>query len=201
MFMKSFGLTGGIATGKSTAVKMMLELDSNIVVFDADYCVHELYQSREILVEIQKIFGAKALTNEGKLNRDYLREIVFSDANMKRQIQDLIHPMVRKECLAMKEKASHSANTSFFVADVPLLFESGFDFGQEANLMVATSRKTQVERLKMRNRLDDDTIFAILEAQLPISHKEKCADVVLWNEGPRSVLEAQVKRFIKEQIS
>ncbi len=199
--MKSFGLTGGVATGKSTAAKMMLKINPNIAVFDADYCVHQLYKTQEILDEIEKMFGVEAILEDGGLNRDYIREVVFSDEVRRRRIQDFIHPLVRKECLAMQQKASNNPDTSFFVADVPLLFESSYDFGQEANLVVATSRNTQVQRLKVRSRLNDDTVYAILEVQLPISHKEKCADVVLWNEGPRSVLEAQVKRFIKEQIS
>ena len=199
--MKSFGLTGGIATGKSTAGRMMLAIDPCIVIFDADLCVHKLYESHEILDKLRKMFGTRVMTMEGRLDRGYLREIVFSDEGKKKELQNMIHPIVKKECLAMQDEALHNPNTSFFVADVPLLFESGYDFGQEANLVVATSLKTQVKRLKMRSGLDDDTVYAILEAQLPISHKEKCADVVLWNEGPESVLETQVKRFIKEQIS
>lgn len=197
--MKSFGLTGGIATGKSTVAKMMQVADSNLVLFDADACVHRLYGDVEVIANIAHIFGADCLTEAGDLDKHYLREVVFSDDNLKTRLQDFIHPLVRKECLALKEEALHSGCASFFVADVPLLFEGGFDFGQEANLVVAVSRMTQVQRLKMRSGLDDATVFAILEAQLPISHKEKCADVVLWNEGPKTVLEAQVNRFIKEQ--
>ncbi|MGJ8657093.1 MAG: transcription termination factor Rho [Akkermansiaceae bacterium] len=197
--MKSYGLTGGIATGKSTAAKMMLAAESNLVLFDADACVHQLYTDPSVLSEIKEMFGNGSLTEEGKLNRDYLREVVFSDDGLKKRLQEFIHPIVRKECLALQEEALHSSRASFFVADVPLLFEGGFDFGQEANLVVAVSRETQVQRLKMRSGLDDATVYAILAAQLPISHKEKCADVVLWNEGPKSVLEAQVNRFIKQQ--
>lgn len=197
--MKSFGLTGGIATGKSEVVKIMLKEDSSVVVFDADQCVHELYKSDVVLEELCKILGEEVVV-DGKLARNVMREIVFADDFKKRELEDYIHPIVRKECLAMQQNALHTDRTSFFVADVPLLFESGYDFGQQANLVVATTRETQIKRLKMRSRLDDDTVYAILEAQLPISYKEKCADVVLWNEGPRSVLQAQVKRFIKEQI-
>ena len=197
--MKSFGLTGGIATGKSTVVKIMMLADPSIVVFDADACVHELYKDKDVLVRVRDLLGDESLTKQGGLNKDYLRDVLFSDENLKKELENMIHPMVRKECLALQQEAMHSHSASFFVADIPLLFESGFDFGQEANLVVAVSRETQVQRLKMRSGLDDATVYAILEAQLPISYKEKCADVVLWNEGPKSVLEAQVKRFIIEQ--
>ena len=199
--MKSFGLTGGIATGKSTVSKLLLSIESEIVLFDADKCVHDLYKETIILNELKQMFGKRVLCKNGALNREYMRESLFSDPRKKEQLEGLIHPLVRKECLAMQQEALHNPSTSFFVADVPLLFESGFDFGQEANLVVATSRETQVLRLKMRSGLDDDTVNAILAAQLPISHKGKCADVVLWNEGPIIVLKKQIERFIKEQIS
>jgi len=199
--MKSFGLTGGIATGKSTVSKLMLSINAEIVLFDADKCVHRLYRSARVLDRVQQMFGDKALSKDFTLNKDYMRDVVFSDEDKKKKLEEYIHPIVRKECLAMQQEALHNTSTSFFVADVPLLFESGFDFGQEANLVVATSRETQVLRLKMRSGLDDDTVNAILEAQLPISHKEKCADVVLWNEGPITILKKQLQRFITEQIS
>jgi len=197
--MKSFGLTGGIATGKSTAAQMMVQADPKLVLFDADVCVHQLYQQPEVLSEMSALFGAESIGSDGQLNRHFMRQVVFSDEQKKSQLQDLIHPMVRKECLAMQADAKHSGDATLFIADVPLLFEGGFDFGQSANLVVAVSRETQVERLKMRSGFDDATVLAILAAQLPISDKQTCADIVLWNEGPQSVLETQVNRFINQQ--
>lgn len=197
--MKSFGLTGGIATGKSTAARMMQAAAPDLVLFDADECVQRLYQDPAILLEVRKMFGDESILADGQLNKTYLREVVFSSEAQKKRLQDFIHPLVRKECLAMQAEALHSRHASLFVADIPLLFEGGFDFGQEANLVVAVSRETQIQRLKMRSGFDDATVHAILAAQLHISHKEKCADVVLWNEGPKSVLEAQINRFIKYQ--
>lgn len=195
--MHVFGLTGGIATGKSTAVKMLLELDPRITVFDADQCVAEIYQAQEVLDEVRSIFGDEAVGEDG-LNRGYIRDRVFKNPLLKDRLQNLIHPLVRKECLASLEKAANTPLTTSFIADVPLLFEGGFDFGQSANLVVALSAKTQVQRLKMRSGFDDATVQAILAAQLPISHKVHCADVVFWNEGPHAVLKSQIKRFIEE---
>ncbi len=199
--MRSFGLTGGIASGKSTAGIMLREADSGLILFDADACVRGLYEDEGFREEVCGVFGDECMGVDGLIDKGYLREVVFADDGMKRRLEGLIHPRVRKECLAMQTKAVHSACASLFVADVPLLFEGGFDFGQEANLVVAVSRETQVRRLKMRSGFDDATVHAILAAQLPISHKEKCADVVLWNEGPRAVLESQVKRFIENNRS
>lgn len=193
--MIKLGLTGGIATGKSTACEYFRE--AGAIIFDADACVWELYQREEVLKGVVELFGSGALTDSGELNRPWMRREVFGDETKKKRLQDFIHPMVRKECLARMEEAEHTASASLFIADVPLLFEGGFGFGQHANLVVAVSRETQVQRLIMRSGFDDATVQAILEAQLPISHKVKCADVVLWNEGPRSVLKAQIVRYVE----
>jgi len=130
--MKSFGLTGGIATGKSEVVKIMLKEDSSVVVFDADQCVHELYKSDVVLEELCKILGEEVVV-DGKLARNVMREIVFADDFKKRELE--------------------ADRTSFFVADVPLLFESGYDFGQQANLVVATTRETQIKRLENEEQI------------------------------------------------
>ena len=84
-----------------------------------------------------------------------------------------------------------------FIADVPLLFESGFDFGYESSLLVATTRETQLERLKSRNGYDDPLAEAMLNAQLPIEEKVERADLVFWNEGPEQVLRRQIIRFLQ----
>lgn len=197
--MKVLGLTGGIATGKSTAVSLFKKLDANVVIFCADESVAELYNSTAVLDALCNVVGDTRVVKNGELNRPWLRERLFNDDELREQIQNFIHPLVRKDCLDKLEIARRNESTSSFIADVPLLFEGGFDFGQDANLVVAVSRETQVQRLIMRSGFDDTTVQAILEAQLPISHKEKCADVVFWNEGPVCVLEAQIQRFIENK--
>ncbi|WP_018970977.1 dephospho-CoA kinase [Rubritalea marina] len=195
--MNVLGLTGGIATGKSTASRLFQELDSDCVVFDADRCVAELYANREVLDRLSGLLGVELCLSDGSLNRERLRALLFGDERVKLKVQGLIHPLVRKECLARKEKALTVGTTTSFIADVPLLFEGGFDFGQEANLVVAVSRETQVQRLIMRNGFDEATVQAILEAQLPIETKQDRADFVFWNEGSESLLQSQIKRFIE----
>ncbi|MFC4992794.1 dephospho-CoA kinase [Rubritalea tangerina] len=197
--MRVFGLTGGIATGKSTAVKYFKQLDPEVVVFDADACVKELYERREVIEAISALAGGECVGGDGRLDRDVLRGRLFAESGLREQIQSIVHPLVRKECLASLERSAMSVGTSSFIADVPLLFEGGFDFGQDANLVVAVRRETQVQRLIMRNGFDDVTVQAILEAQLPISEKQKCADVVFWNEGSEVVLRSQIQRFIENK--
>jgi transcription termination factor Rho len=105
-----------------------------------------------------------------------------------------LHPRVREECLDSLRRAD-TRGAELFVADVPLFFEKGFDFGQTKVLVVASSRSTQVQRLKARSGLADPMIESILAAQLPIQEKISRADVVFWNEGPPSVIRSQVRRF------
>lgn len=196
--MRVLGLTGGIATGKTTSGRLFEQLcGDRLVLFDADACVRDLYTRAEVLELVRLEFGEKALCADGALDRDWMRVMVFRDENLRKCLQSIVHPLVRKECLARRDEAKQYLGAALFIADVPLLFEGGFDFGQDANLVVAISRETQEKRLIMRDGFDAAIVHAILEAQLPISHKVKCADVVLWNEGPPSVLKAQIKRFIK----
>jgi dephospho-CoA kinase len=103
---------------------------------------------------------------------EQLCENLFSKMRLQGgSLETILHPKVRKECLEKLDFYSKTMSTTLFVADVPLLFESGFDFGQELNLVVATSQATQRTRLKARNHFEDRMISSILKAQLPIREK------------------------------
>lgn len=194
--MKILGLTGGIATGKSTAIAIMQRECPSLVVFDCDQAVGQLFEQGEVLDELVEAFGSEILDREGRLQRGFLREQVFDDAPARTRLEKILHPRVRKECLVKLAQSSKDPSTTLFIADVPLLFESGFDFGQELNLVVATSEATQKIRLKTRSHLADRMISSILKAQLPILEKVARGDVVFWNEGPLSILERQLTRFL-----
>jgi transcription termination factor Rho len=147
-------------------------------------------------VVIGQAFGSDSLDDQGRVLRRYLRERVFSDVAARDTLESILHPRVRQECLdSLKRAATRGAE--LFVADVPLLFEKGFDFGQTQVIVVATSRSTQIQRLKARSGFDDFLIDSILAAQLTIQQKMSCADYVFWNEGPLAVLHSQIRRFAK----
>ena len=122
---------------------------------------------------------------------------LFTEPDSKKFLEQVFHPRVRKECLALLEREARNLATRLFVADIPLLFESGFDFGQSANLLVATSRKTQIDRLKNRNDWGDNTVEAVLSSQMSIDAKLALADMVFWNEGPERMLRNQCRRFLQ----
>ncbi|MFK7850756.1 MAG: transcription termination factor Rho [Akkermansiaceae bacterium] len=193
--MLTLALTGGIATGKSTAVAHFKEFIPDLVVFDCDESVKALLDTTEVIKTLSEHFGAEILDSEtGKIDREQLRAMVFQNPEERKFLEGILHPLVRQECLALKEKSAKEG-ARCFLADVPLLFENGFDFGYDQTLAVATSRATQVSRLKARNHWDDDLIESVLAAQLPIEEKISRADVVFWNDGEPDTLEDQVERY------
>ena len=193
--MRVMALTGGIASGKSTVCRLLRESLPSMVIFDCDANVHRLLESdQEVAGIIREAFGEGALSSQGKVDRDFLRCRVFADDAARLRLEAILHPRIRQECLDSLERAA-TLGAELFVADVPLFFEKGFDFGQTQVLVVASSRSTQIQRLKARSGFDDPLIESILAAQLPIHEKISRADVVFWNEGPPPVLRSQVRRF------
>lgn len=189
----SLALTGGIATGKSTALECLKRLgQSRLVAFDCDASVAALLESREVIEEVAGLLGRGVLGEDGGLNRGRIREVVFGDSAQKRALEEILHPKVREECLEKLSKARSNPGSNLFVADIPLLYENGFDFGQDLNVVVATTSKTQKQRFRARNRFDEQITDSILSAQLPIGEKVARGDVILWNEGPPRCLEDQI---------
>ena len=193
--MRVMALTGGIASGKSTVCRLLLDFLPSVVVFDCDAAVRRLLGSDPgVAAIISSAFGGQALDAKGRIDRHFLRGRVFADESARVRLESILHPRVRQECLDSLERAA-TRGAELFVADVPLLFEKGFDFGQTQVLVVASSRSTQIRRLKARGGFDDLLIESILAAQLPVHEKMSRADVVFWNEGPPAVLRSQVRRF------
>jgi len=189
-------LTGGIASGKSTVCRFLREFMPSIVIFDCDTAVHRMLEGdEEVASIIRDAFGDSALDAHGRIDRHFLRGKVFADTNARLQLESILHPRVRQECLDSRKSAEQSG-ADFFLADVPLFFEKGFNYGQEQVLVVASSRDTQIQRLKGRSVFDENLIEAILSAQLPVHEKIAMADIVFWNEGPSSVLRSQIRRFV-----
>ena len=196
--MQVMALTGGIASGKSTVCRLLGEWLPSIVIFDCDAAVHRMLESDpEVAAIITNSFGDQALDSHGRIDRHFLRGRVFSDPQARTRLEAILHPRVRQECLDSLENAA-TRGVELFIADVPLFFEKGFDFGQNLVLVVASSRSTQIQRLKARGGFDDLLIESILAAQFPIQEKILLADVVFWNDGPQAILRSQIRRFAQE---
>ena len=191
------GLSGGIATGKSTFCTLLKKLNSSIIIFDADQAVSDLYENQEVISCLSDYFGAELFSVNGELDKGFIRKRVFSNEDDKAFLEEVFHPRVRQECLALLSETIRKESSCMFVADIPLLFENGFDIGQSANLLVATGKQTQIDRLIKRNTWDLRVMEAVIASQMTIEAKMNLADVVFWNEGPPAILEAQVRRYLQ----
>ena len=181
----------------STAQYIILKAECpGVAVFDCDAAVDRLLGVPEVVAALADSLGPGVVDDRGMLLRPAVRRLVFGNARKRRDLEAILHPAVREECLEFKSQTARQGVSPLFVADVPLLFEGGFDYGHEGSLLVATTRGTQLARLKSRNGFDDAMAEAILRAQWPIEDKIPLADVVFWNEGPESVLRRQLLRFL-----
>ena len=191
-------LTGGIACGKSTVCELIREMLPDAVIFDCDAAVSQLLDADDrVAGEILGTFGPEAVGSDGSVNRDFLRQQVFGNDAERAKLEGILHPRVMEECLASRDGAAKQG-ADLFIADVPLFFEKNLELGQQSVLVVATSRDTQVQRLKARGGFDDSLIDSMIAAQLPVSDKMSRADVVFWNEGEPETLRRQVRRFAQQ---
>ncbi len=178
-------LTGGIATGKSTFRRMLAER-RRFTQFDADACVHELLSNNRTVIEsIRAVFGPRAIGPGSDVDRAVLRDIVFSDASARRELEAIVHPRVRQAWLALRSECLDKG--ADFLADIPLLFETGAAGFFDASIVVASSPGVQRERMASRG-LDSGTAQAMLASQLPLEEKVARATVSVWNDGSLGAL-------------
>lgn len=187
------GLTGGIATGKSTVSKMFQE--KGIPVLDADIIAHEVMRKgTPVFKQIVETFGESVVLPNGELDRRKLGEIVFNDSYLREQLNRIVHPAVKDVMLERIRRID--PQVPLVILDVPLLFESGFDSICEQTIVVYTDEKTQLERLKHRNRLSTEDALKRIHAQMPLAEKIKRADVIIDNSRTIDETQKQVSEFI-----
>ena len=190
--MPAIGVTGGISTGKSTFINCLRQLFPEATFFDADVMARELtHQDTKVLAGIRKTFGDAVFAENGELNRDALRSIVFGASEKRRQLEQILHPPIRRHWSREAEK--HRQSNQYFFADIPLLYETGGEKLCDRVLVVACSEEIQMRRLMQRTRLDRNAAEGIISAQMPLSEKVKLADHVIWNNGPEGLLEEQAR--------
>jgi dephospho-CoA kinase len=196
--LRVIGLTGGIASGKSSAAAVLERLGAAVV--DADLLAREVVEpGEEALSLIAERFGTKVLNSDGSLNRAALGEIVFSDPQARRALEQITHPAIRKraaERLARLEEAGVA--TAFYMA--PLIFEAGLAGNFEEIWVVYLDRERQLERLMARDGLSREKALARIAAQLPMEEKKKLGQVVIDNGGSKEELEARLRGVWQEEI-
>ena len=190
--MPAIGITGGIATGKTAFSRQLRELLPNATFFDADQAARELTdRDAEARALIAETFGPDIYSAEGHLKRDALRAIVFADPEKKQALEQILHPRIRRQWATEAERRRHSSE--LFLADIPLLYETGGEALCDRVVVVACSPRVQLERLMARSSLDRSAAEQMIAAQMPLNAKIARADHLAWNNGTPAVLRQQAE--------
>jgi dephospho-CoA kinase len=184
------GLTGGIASGKSTVAKMFVEL--GVPVVDADVVAREVVMpGSEGLREVVAAFGEDVLLADGSLDRPKLGQRVFGDPAARAKLNAITHPRIA--ALSAKKVADLAARgASYVIYEAPLLVENGLHHGMAATVVVAATEETQLARMGARDGFDPEVARSRIAAQLPLEKKLAVADHVIWNDGDLPALRARV---------
>jgi dephospho-CoA kinase len=194
MTLRVFGLTGGIGSGKSTVARLLRE--RGVPVVDADELAREAVAPGSAgLAEVVAAFGADVLNSDGALDRQRLGERVFADAEARKRLNSITHPIVRR--LSQERFAELDRQGVELAAyDVPLLFEVGLDAVLKPTVVVACSEATQLARVGARDGLSEAAVLARIAAQMPLSEKRRRADYVLENDGTLEELAQQLEALL-----
>ncbi|RPD66520.1 CoaE-domain-containing protein [Lentinus tigrinus ALCF2SS1-7] len=192
--MLVIGLTGGIATGKSTVSSLLRA--HNLPIVDADILARKVVEpGTPALAQIVRAFGQDVLLSDGSLDRAKLGRIVFADEAKRKQLNAIVHPAVRRamfwsilRCWWRGEKVC--------ILDVPLLIEGGLWKWVAKVVVVYCSSDIQLRRLMKRDKSSREDASARLNAQIPITEKVQYADVVIDNSGTPQELQRQVDQFV-----
>jgi len=193
--MKRFllvGLTGGIATGKSTVSAMFSHLGAKIV--DADLLAREVVMpGQAALAEIVREFGPEVLAPDGSLDRKRIGAIVFGDAQKRKRLEEITHPAIRIRQQRILSVYEEEAFEGIVIWDAALLIESSGAKGMDRIVVVITDPDTELTRLMARDGFSEEEARRRIASQMPLAEKVKVADYVIDNSGPRSETERLVK--------
>lgn len=187
------GLTGGIASGKSTVSKILRELGVEII--DADIKAKEISEREDVVKEIGNIFGKEVINSEGKIDRLKIKEIVFNNKEKLKKLNDLIHPKVMEEFKKIKE---NTGKNDIIIFDVPLLFESGMDKMCDKIILVFTDKKIQIKRMLERDGITEELAEKIINSQMSLEEKLNKSQIHLENNGTIEDLRKKSETIYRE---
>lgn len=190
--MRVLGLTGSIGMGKSTTAKLFAE--AGVPVYDADATVHKIYDG-EAAPAIEAAFPGT--TVDGKVDREKLSAKVVHNPTAMKQLEQIVHPMLRAYHQAFLDEAERSG-APVAVVDVPLLFETGGEKRVDAVVVVSTSPEAQRERILARDNMTNEKLDAILARQLPDAEKRKRADFIVDTSHGLEPVRVRIKEILAE---
>ncbi|MBL6007713.1 dephospho-CoA kinase [Bacillus halotolerans] len=188
------GLTGGIASGKSTVANMLI--DKGITVIDADIIAKQAVEKgmpayRQIIDE----FGEDILLENGDIDRRKLGALVFTNEQKRLALNSIVHPAVREEMLKRRDESIANQET-FVVLDIPLLFESKLESLVDKIIVVSVTKELQLERLTKRNQLTEEEALSRIRSQIPLEEKVSRADNVIDNSGTLEETKQQLEEIL-----
>ncbi|MEC9488164.1 MAG: dephospho-CoA kinase [Halanaerobium sp.] len=190
------GLTGGIASGKSTAVKYLQELGARVI--DSDEIAHELLRpGQKSYQKVIQEFGTDIVDRRGRIDRKKLGQIVFANPALLSKLEDLTHPLIIEE-INDRVKIMEESEDSPIILDAPLLFETNLDNIVDQVWVVYVQPDIQLKRLLQRDDLTEKEAKNRIDAQLSLDEKKRLADHVLDNSGSKQELKEQIERLWAE---
>ena len=191
---KIIGITGGIASGKSTVTNFLRQKGFEVV--DADALVHQLQKPGGRLYQILvEHFGEKVLLEDGKLNRSLLASLIFSNSEEREWSKETQGKIIREELGSLRDKLAKTEEVFFM--DIPLLFEQDYASWFDETWLVYVRRDTQLDRLMNRDQLSKESAETRLASQWPLEVKKKFATYILDNNGSREQLLSQVVTLLE----
>lgn len=190
------GLTGGIATGKSTVSRYFF--DQGYPVIDADLIAREVVEpGTPGLAKIVDYFGQDILLEDGQLDRKQLGELIFNDSVKRKKLDAILDKEIRV-MISTRIKEQVGKEVPLVIVDIPLLYEAHYEELMDEVVVVSLTTDTQLERLCARNNLTKEEGLARLSSQMPISEKVKRADDVIDNSGNLTETYQQIKEWLEK---
>jgi dephospho-CoA kinase len=197
--MLKVGLTGGIASGKSTVAEAFAQLGATVL--DSDKVAREVVlPGQPAWRKLQQAFGPEFFLPDGEVNRSKLRRLVFAAPEEREKLNAIVHPKVMKEINRRLEQLTTSAQDAVVVVDVPLLLEVGAAHRFDRVIVVYVTENVQIKRLRQRDGLSLKEARRALSTQMALNKKVEQADYVIDNSGTRAETRAQVEKVWKELI-
>lgn len=193
---KVIGLTGGIASGKSTVSELLSVFGFKVV--DADKAAREAVKKvSKGLAQVREVFGDEAIDENGEMNRRYMGDLVFNHPEKRLELNAIIHPIVRD--IMEEEKQEYLKQGYNVIMDIPLLFENELENTVDEVWVVYTSESIQMDRLMQRNNLSLEDAKARVYSQISIDKKSRMADHVIDNLGDKLELKQNLERLLEEE--
>lgn len=193
---KVIGLTGGIASGKSTVSELLSVFSFKVV--DADKAAREaVKKGSKGLAQVREVFGDEAIDENGEMNRRYMGDLVFNHPEKRLELNAIIHPIVRD--IMEEEKQEYLKQGYNVIMDIPLLFENELENTLDEVWVVYTSESIQMDRLMQRNNLSLEDAKARVYSQISIDKKSRMADHVIDNLGDKLELKQNLERLLEEE--